>query len=133
MNKSKKVLLILTAITILAVLGFIVFTQETIPLTIFDLVIFGLIILVAGFAITEAVKKNKEEQKGYPSDDEFSDLIKYKSGYYAFLASMYIWLFIFLFRSKFPDFETAFGGGILLSTVVFLLIKYFIKKKLNEK
>ena len=132
-NKSKMILITTLAVTVLCVAGYIVFVHEGFSLSPLDIVLFGLIILVGAFAIIKASKKNKEEKEGYPVDDEFSKQIKYKAGYYAFQTSMYIWLFIFLFRSKLPDFETAIGGGIILSAASSFVIEYFIKRKLHEK
>ena len=59
--------------------------------------------------------------------------IKYKSGYYAYLYSMYMWLFIFLLKDKFPDVETMLGGGILLSALIGFIVKIIVKRNLNEK
>jgi hypothetical protein len=61
-----------------------------------------------------------------------STRIKYKAGYHAFMASMYIWLFIFLFKDLFPDVETMLGGGILLSAVTAMAIKAYLTRHYHE-
>jgi len=45
-------------------------------------------------AFARALKKDKEEKLGLPVEDELSNQLKYKAGYQA---SMYMWLFIFIF------------------------------------
>ena len=78
-------------------------------------------------------KKDKEARDGFPSDDELSNIVKFKSGYYAYMSSMYMWLFIFLLRDKFPDVETMVGGGILLSALMAFISKIVVKKSLNAQ
>ncbi len=79
-----------------------------------------------------AVKKDRDEKLGIATEDELSNLIKYKSGYYAFLSSMYMWLFVFIFKDKFPDTETMLGGGILLFALIFYVSKVIVKRGFNE-
>lgn len=38
------------------------------------------------------MKRYKDAEQGFPPEDELSTQIKYKAGYFAFIASMYIWL-----------------------------------------
>jgi drug/metabolite transporter (DMT)-like permease len=91
------------------------------------------LILLFGFiAIYREMKKTLEQREGLPAEDELSNFIKYKSGYRAYMASMYMWLFIFIFKDKFPDIETMLGGGILLSAVIFMIIRSTEKKKYLE-
>ena len=47
--------------------------------------------------------------------------------------SMYMWLFIFIFKDKFPDVETMLGGGILLSALLALIARVYVKKKFYEE
>lgn len=133
MLKSKKVLVLLAFLTFLVVAGFVAYSQGIKSPRVLDIAIFVLIIVVAGFAIANSIRISRDERKGFPVDDEFSDRLKYKAGFYAFQTSMYIWLFIFLFRSLIPDFETALGGGILLSAFSFYLIKYILRRELSEE
>ncbi|NOY37127.1 MAG: hypothetical protein GXO83_06085 [Chlorobi bacterium] len=137
MKKNRKTLLIasimITAVMIIAVIwGFIALEKGTGLLKGIDLFIFILIVVIGIIAFISALKKDKEKKEGLPPDDELSMKIKYKSGYYAFLVSMYMWLFIFILKDKFPDTETMLGGGILLSALIFAVTKYVIKQKFNE-
>lgn len=132
MNKSRKTLLIITLLTMLVVLAFIVITNRTNVLKGLNLLIFALIIIGGVIAFVSAYKKDKEEKAGLTAEDELSTLIKYKSGYYAYMVSLYMWLFIFLFKDKFPDIETMLGGGILLSALIGYISKIVAKQKLND-
>jgi hypothetical protein len=131
MRKSRKTLMI-TSILIMAVIwAFIILEKGTDLLKGLDLFIFILIILIGIIAFVIALKNDREEKEGLPADDELSNLIKYKSGYYAYLISMYMWLFIFIMKDKFPDIETMLGGGILLSALISFIVKFVIKKNFN--
>ena len=123
----------ITSVLIMAVIwGFIAIEKGTTLFQGLDLYIFALIIIIGVIAFLRALKKHREEKAGRPTEDELSNLIKYKSGYFAYMASMYMWLFIFFFKDKFPDIETMLGGGILLSALIGFIAKVVVKKKLNE-
>lgn len=132
MKKSLYVLLLIVGLTLTFVTGVIWYSQmaEIQPKM---LIIYGLIVIVALISIVVAIKKMKEEKEGQPLEDEFTTQLKYKSGFYAYIASMYMWLFIFLFRGISSDVETLLGGGILLSGVIGFVCKFFVKRQLNEK
>ena len=131
MKKSTTALLLLIGLTLFFALGVILYSQmeEIQPKM---LIIYLLIGVIALISIVIAIKKMKEEKEGQPIEDEFTTQIKYKAGYYAYLASMYMWLFIFLFRSIFPDVETLVGGGILLSGAIGFVCKIIAKQQINE-
>jgi len=132
MKKRRKTLLI-TSVLMMAVLwAFIVLEKGTTLFKGLDLVIFVLIIIGGSIAFISALKRDKEEKEGQPAEDELSSKIKYKAGYYAYMASMYMWLFIFLMKDKFPDSETMLGGGILLSALISYIAKYIVKKNFDE-
>ena len=137
MKKSRRTFLITALISSLLIIGvimaFIIPEKGTNLFTGLNLVIIIMIIASGAFALFQALKKDKEEKAGYPAEDELSTRIKYKAGYYAFLISMYMWLFIFLFKDKFPDIETMLGGGILLSAVISFATKFVIQRNYNEK
>jgi len=136
--KKKSLLLPITSVLIiLAIYGFMVLDIDvevpSFQSQSLDRVIFILIVILVVITSAKALKKYKDEKMGLPADDEFSLQIKYKSGYYAYLASMYMWLFIFLFRDHFPDIETLLGGGIILSSLIALIAKVIVKQLFNEK
>ena len=131
MKKSRTALLLLIGLTLFFTLGVLLYSQmeEIQPKM---LIIYVLIGIVALISIVVAIKKMNEEKEGQPLEDEFTTQIKHKAGFYAYIASMYMWLFIFLFRSIFPDVETLVGGGILLSGVIGFVCKVITKRQVNE-
>ena len=132
MNNKRKTLMITSILVMAVIWGFIALEKGTDLFKGLDLIIFILIIVIGVIALIGAFKRGEEEKEGLTLDDELSRLIKYKSGYYAYLWSMYMWLFIFLMKDKFPNIETMLGGGILLSAAISYMAKYVVKKKLNE-
>jgi hypothetical protein len=130
--KQKKVLLfVLLLLVVGLVLAFMKFKDSPEMFSSLNVLIVALIIVLAILALYRSRKKEKEVKAGFPAEDEMSLLLKYKAGYYAFLASMYLWLFIFLFKDKFPDLETMLGGGILLSGLIAFIIKAVLSRNPN--
>lgn len=128
MKPIKSSLVFVSVLTMLSIWGFIaVYRAGYIPSGL-DLGIFAIIVISGIYAFATHMRRYQAERIGLPPDDELSDLIKYKAGYYAFMTSMYIWLFIFLFKRYFPNVETMLGSGILLSAGVAIGLKgYFIR------
>lgn len=123
----------MTSVLIMAMIwGFITLGKNTNLFQGLDLLIFILIVVSAILAFLQALKRDKEEREGAPSEDELSMRIKYKSGYYAYTASLYMWLFIFLLKDKFPDVETLLGGGILLSALMPFISKFVVSQNFHE-
>jgi uncharacterized membrane protein YkvI len=133
MNKKNKRFMI-TAVLFMAIIwAFVVIEKGTSLFQGLDLVIFILIIISGIIALYNAFKKDKELAEGQPEEDELSNLIKYKSGYYAYMASLYMWLFFFLMKDMFPNIESLIGGGILLTALFSFLAKLYVKKQLHEE
>jgi hypothetical protein len=132
MKNNRKTLLFTSIIIMVAIWGFIAIEKGTDLFKGLDLYIFILIVVLGTIAFINALKRDKEEKEGLPAEDEFSNLIKYKAGYLAYMTSMYMWLFIFIFKDKFPNVESMLGGGILLSALIFFITKIKVKKKFNE-
>jgi len=133
MNTKRKTLMITSVVIMLVLIGFTVAVQGTDLFKGLDVYIFALIVLLGIIAFVRAIRKDREEKAGLPTEDELSNKIKYKSGYFAYLGSMYMWLFIFIFNDKFPDNETMIGGGILLSALIGYISKLFVKSKIHEE
>lgn len=130
--KTKRLLIILVGLTITFTVGIFAYSKmEEIQPKI--LLIYGLIGVVAIISILRAIKKMKEEKEGQPFEDELTTQIKHKAGHDAYIASFYMWLFIFLFRDLFSDTETMIGGGILLTGLIGFISKAIISRKFNEK
>ena len=130
--KSKRALIALTGLTLVFAVGIVSYSQMG-HIQPKMLVIYALIGIVAVISIVQAVKKMREEKEGQPLEDEFTTRIKHKAGHDAYIASLYMWLFIFLFRDIFPDTETMVGGGILLSGLIGFISKTMVKRNLNAE
>ncbi len=129
--KAKGSLVILIGLFFTFSIGVILYAQmETINPKM--MLIYGLIALVAIFSIIVGIKKMKDEKQGQPLEDEFTSKIKHKAGFYAYIASLYMWLILFLLRGFFPDVETLVGGGILLSGVIGYVCKLIVKQEIND-
>jgi hypothetical protein len=133
MNTKRKTLMLSGVLIMAMIWGFIAVEKSTNLFQGLGLYIFILIIILSVVVLVNAIKKDKEEKAGIPTDDELSTRIKYKAGYYAFIASMYMWMLIFFFKRYFPDVETMLGGGILLSAAISVGIKYYIKYNYSEE
>lgn len=133
MKKQRKTLLITSILFMAAIWAFAIIEKGTNLFKGYDLIIFIFIIVFGVIALVSALKKDKDEKEGIPIEDELSNQIKYKAGYYAYLASLYMWLFIFLFKDKFPDLETLLGGGILLSAIISYVARLVVKKQFHAK
>lgn len=132
MNRAKNTLLLVSVLVMLSIWGFAaVYHAGYIPNGL-DLFIFFLIFVGGIYAFVVHMKRYKDAQKGFPAEDELTTRIKYKAGYYAFVASIYIWLFIFLFKDIFPDVESMLGSGILLSAILAMLIKAYLTRNYHE-
>ena len=132
MTIKRKALLVSSILITLTLLGFIMVVRGPELLGGLELFILILIIVLGVVVFVNALKRDKDIKAGLPVDDELSTRIKYKAGYYAYLTSMYMWLFIFLLKDHFPDVETMLGGGILLSGAISVIIKYMVKYKFDE-
>lgn len=133
MKTQRKTLLITSVLFMAAIWAFAFIEKGTNLLKGYDLIIFILIVAGGVIALVSAIKKDKDEKEGIPIEDELSNQIKYKAGYYAYMASLYMWLFIFLFKDKFPDLETLLGGGILLSALISYIARVVVKKQFYAK
>jgi len=132
MKKAKSNLVFVSILGMSCIWGFIaVYKAGYIP-TGLDIFIFLMIIVAAVYSFVTQMNKHKDIESGYPAEDEMSTLIKYKAGYYSFMSSMYMWLFIFLFKRYFPDVETMIGGGIIFSAVMSIGIKSYMTRHFHE-
>lgn len=130
--KKGKVFMLTAVLVMFLLLGFGMAYKSGFKFMGLDLVIFILIVVLGAIALYRANKKDKSIAEGFPEEDEMSLLLKYKAGYYGYLASMYMWVFIFLFKDHFPDTESMIGGGILMSGLIGFIAKIVVKRNINE-
>jgi uncharacterized membrane-anchored protein len=132
MKRTKNELMLVSILVMMCIWGFVVFYEKGFIPTGLDLFIFVMIVIGAVYALVTAIRRQKDVESGFPAEDEMSTRIKYKAGYFAFMFSLYMWLFIFLLHRFFPDVETMLGGGILLSAVMSMAIKVYLTRNFHE-
>jgi hypothetical protein len=131
--KKQRIILVTAYLLILSVVFGLKYLEKQTGLfkSINPLFLLALIIIAFVFTL-QSLKRKGKKKNGIPIDDEFSLLIKYKIGYYSFLASSFLWYLLFILKDDFPDTETILGGGILLSTLIVIVTRIIIKRFPNE-
>lgn len=131
--KKQRIILVTTYFLILSiVLGLRYFENQTGFFKSINPLILLAIIIVAFIYTLKSLKRKSKKKNGMPTDDELSLLIKYKIGYYSYLASLFLWYLLFAFKDHFPDTETILGGGILLSSLIVIITRIIIKRFPDE-
>lgn len=85
-----------------------------------------LIIMIAGIY---ARMYNMQTMKGFGIQDELSSLWVYKSGFYSFVATMYIMIFMMILLEAGSQIRTVFYFGWTVSIVVFLVLHSIVKRQ----
>ena len=132
MTKQKMLLLAINLVIILVVLGITAFEKETGFLEGIHPIIILFLVLISVLIAIRPLKKRKNNKAALAVDDELSLSIKYKAGYYAYLITMLIWVFIFLVKERFPNPDILLGVGIMLSAISAIISRIVIKRKPNE-
>lgn len=85
-----------------------------------DLLHFGIITLIVGFAVFVGLKRLRSEKRGEPVEDELSKKILQKTAAISYYISLYIWVFLIFLKDR-VKFETEelLGTGILAMAVTF--------------
>ncbi len=128
MSKAKNRLIPVSMLFMFSIWGFVALhhgDRIPEPLGIF---IFAMIMIAGIYAFFVHMRLYKEEKEGFAVEDELSTQIQYKAGYYSFNASLFIWFAIFAFQQFIPDTETMLGGGLLLSMIVFMGIRAYLRR-----
>ncbi len=128
MSKAKNKLVPVSMLAMFSVWGFAALHEWGYipePLGIF---IFAMIMIAGIYAFFVHMRRYEEEKEGFAVEDELSTQIQYKAGYYSFNASLFIWFAIFMFQQFIPDTETMLGGGLLLSMIVFMGIRAYLRR-----
>ena len=99
----------------------------------YDVLTTFLFLLLNPFIIYKFIKKYKEEKKGIATEDEMSTRLKYKSGYYAYLYSLMMWVLIYFLKDVFPNTDIMLSIGIVLSIIIGIISQLSIKRNLNEE
>jgi len=132
MKYVKPAIALVSLLVTLSIWGFIAVYRAGYEPNVLQTAIIAILLISGVYAFVVHMRRYRDEQQGFPPEDELSNRIKYKAGYYAFIASMYVWMLIFLFKAFIPDAETMLGGGILLSAFISIAIRNYMTRNYDE-
>jgi nicotinamide riboside transporter PnuC len=139
MKQTKSALVLVSVLIMSCIWGFIIAYKSGYIPTGLHVLILALIMIAGIYAFVTHLKQHKDVQSGFPAEDEMSTRIKYKAGYYAFLASLYMWLFVFMFKGVFDvsgiresGIDAILGGGIMTMAVISIVIKIYLTRHYHE-
>ena len=127
-NKLRKLLPIVPFIGLLVLCGYwIVKTNK--EFTIYTYLLFLLLFLVFTFSLYFKIVDYKNALKGLNIDDEFSKLVKEKSGNRAFQLSIYMWLFIICFIDIETKSKIIICFGMIGMGFLYFLMQFYLSKR----
>lgn len=132
MKYTKPAIALVSFVVTLSIWGFIAVYRASYVPNGLQIAIIAIILISGVYAFVTHMRRYRDEKQGFPPEDELSTRIKYKAGYYAFMASMYIWMLIFLFKQFITDVETMLGGGILLSAFISIALRNYMTRNYDE-
>lgn len=132
MKTTKDSLAIVSVLGMACIWGFVFAQRAGVVPDGLEIFVFLLIMTGAVYSFTVEMKKHKDIKSGFPVEDEFSEKVKYRAGYYSFMASIYVWLTLFLLKELFTDYDTLFGLGILLPAVIFMVLRSYLARNPHE-
>ncbi len=117
MKKSLIVFIVSGLVLISAGLCFFTSANKFNPV---DLLQFGVILLIVGFALFVGFKRLRNVKRGEPVEDELSKKILQKTAAISYYVSLYIWVFLIFLKDRVKiDTEELLGFGILAMAVTF--------------
>jgi peptidoglycan/LPS O-acetylase OafA/YrhL len=118
---KKTMIIFIVAAVILVTTGFWFFTSRS-AFKPADLVMYGVIIVVVGFALFVGYKRLTSVKKGEPVEDELSKKVLQKTAALSYYISLYLWLAVMYVSDK-RDYEThvLLAAGILGMAVVYAI------------
>jgi len=138
MKTTKNLLVMRYSLAIISLLGmacfwgFVLARRAGVVPGFLEIFIFVLILIGAGYSFFVEMKKLKDIESGFPVEDEMSEQVKYRAGYYSFMSSIYVWLSLFLLKERFTDYDTLFGLGIMLPLVIFIMLRSYFTRNPHE-
>ena len=126
MKKSLIVFIVAGLVLLSAGLWYITSAENFKPM---DLLHFGVILLVVGFALFIGFKRLSNAKRGEPAEDELSKKILQKTAAVSYYISLYIWVFMIFLKDRIEfDTEELLGTGILAMAltygVTWLILNY---------
>ena len=125
-------IIMISLLAMACIWGFIFAKRAGVVPGVLEIFIFVLILIGAVYSFVVEMKKHKDRESGFPAEDELSEQVKYRAGYYSFMTSIYVWLSLFLLKEHFTDYDTLFGLGVLLPAVIFMVLRSYLTRNPYE-
>ncbi len=138
MKATKNLLVMRYSLTIVSLLGmacfwgFVLAPRAGIVPGFLEIVIFVLILIALVHSFVVKMKKLKDIESGFPEEDELSEQVKYRAGYYSFMSSIYVWMLLWVLKEIFTDYDTLFGLGVLLPAIIFIVLRSYFTRNPHE-
>lgn len=95
-----------------------------------DILHFGIILLVTGFALFVGIKRLSSARRGEPAEDELSKRVLQKTAAVSYYVSLYIWVFLLFLKDRVRfDTEELLGTGILAMALTFGIAWFILNFK----
>jgi hypothetical protein len=118
--KKSHLALIVSAMVLLTVILWLINTQE--PVSIPEIVQYGIILVLIGFAAYIGISRLKTFHRGEPPEDELSKRILQKASSTSFYISIYLWLAVMYLSDKTKcETHSLIGAGILGMAILFCI------------
>jgi peptidoglycan/LPS O-acetylase OafA/YrhL len=125
---KKGIIVLIVSLTVLITTGLWLFSTNGI-LKPYDILTFGIIILVVGFAIFVGYTRISGARRGEPAEDEMSKKILQRTAAVSYYVSLYLWVAVLFIKDRVNlDTEELIGGGILGMAITYAIcwvILYF--------
>ena len=125
---KRAVIVFIVALMVLATTGLWIYSSSG-NFKPFDLLSFGIIVLVVAFAIFIGIKRLTSAKRGEPAEDELSKKVILKTAAWSYYISLYLWVAILFIKDRVSlDTEELIGAGILgmaISWVICWLVFHF--------
>jgi|WetSurSiteA1Bulk_404760.scaffolds.fasta_scaffold00151_5 peptidoglycan/LPS O-acetylase OafA/YrhL len=120
-NMKRSIVLFIVAAITLATTAWWFFSAST-RFQLYDLLQFGIIVMVVGLAIFVGYKRLVSAKRGEPAEDELSKHIMRRTAAWSYYISLYLWLVIMYVSDKVKlEIHSLIGAGILGMAVVFTI------------
>jgi peptidoglycan/LPS O-acetylase OafA/YrhL len=118
---KKAVIVLIIASVVLITTGIWYFSSAS-KAKISDLIPFGIIIILVGFAVFVGYKKLSNARRGEPTEDELSKKVLQKASSLSYYISLYMWLALIYFSDRIKlETSSLIGAGILGMAVIFFI------------
>ena len=118
---KKAIIVFIVAALVLFTTGLWFFSSKT-DFKPIDLLHFGVIILVVGFAVFVGYKRFSNSRRGEPVEDELSKKVLQKTAAWSYYISLYLWVGLLFIKDRIKiDSEELLGTGILGMAIIFAL------------